>query len=439
VQANADGNYTLSCTATDMAGNQSSASHAVHIDGTPPTAALQCNGAACGAGWYTSNVALTVAATDATSHVASTEVSFDGGATWGAPSTLSDGIYNVQGRSIDNAGNVSAVASGTIRVDTTAPVTSWSVTDGSWVRGDAVVSGTSTDLGSGVAQVYVSTDGGTTWTAVGSLANWSYTFHTTGLPDSDAAHGNPVYTLMARADDQAGNSEHTAIVHLRVDNTAPVITLPNPLMGTDPSQTHFISSDAASGLSNARITFSGNGIAPRVYVFSALSGNEVISWDGKDGGGLPAPAGEYNVLVEVWDLVGNRSTASGQWVRPTVPTETLTPTPMPTGTPAPATATNKPAPIRATATAKPTAVSSATRTPKPAVAPVVNIPLPQLPLGIPIGMLFLPVIAAGLWLVASSAAFLRDRRGTELRALSRSVNQYLSQNEINSKGGEEND
>jgi hypothetical protein len=396
-----------------------------------------CNGSPCGGGWYNALVApvtLTLGAVDATSGVASGQVSLDGGATWVTSATLAEGVYTVQGKAIDNAGN-SATTSGTVSIDTTAPVTAWGVTDGSWVRGDAVVSGTSTDLGSGVAQVYVSTDGGTTWTAVGSGVNWSYTFHTTGLADSDAAHGIPVYTLLARADDQAGNSEHTAVVHLRVDNTAPVITLPNPFMGTDPSQTHFISSDAASGLSNARITFSGNGITPRVYVFPTLTGNEVISWDGKDGSGLPVPAGGYNVLVEVWDLVGNSSATSGQWFRPAPPTETLIPTPMPTSKPAPATATNKPAPIRATATAKPTS----TRTPAPTKKPIVFFTIPPMPPGIPAGLLLLPVAAIGVWLLASGLAFTRDRRGSELRALRNSVNAYLSQSKINFKGGEEND
>ncbi len=436
-----DGTYNLSCAAHDYAGNTAAgASHPVQIDGTAPTAALLCNGASCGGGWYTTGVTLSVGATDATSGIASTGVSLDGGATWAASATLGDGVYAVQGRSFDRAGNVSPTASGTVGVDTIAPVSAWGVADGSWVRGDVVLSGTSTDAGSGVAQVYVSTDGGGTWVPVGTGPSWSYTWPTGTLPDSDSAHGNPVYTLLARADDLAGNAEHTATVHLRVDNTAPDLALPNPLMGYDPSQTHFLSADAASGLSNARITFSGNGITPRVFAFPTLTGNESITWDGRDGSGLPVPAGTYNVLVEVWDLVGNRSTTSGQWVRVPVPTETLTPTRMPTDTPAPKpTATNMLVPVRATATAKPTSVPTATRTPKPAVVLVINLPLPQLPLGIPIGMLFLPVAGVVFWLFASGFAFSRDRRGIELKALGRSVNEYLSQNKINSKGGEEND
>jgi hypothetical protein len=305
------------------------------------------------------------------------------------------------------------------------------------VRGDALISGTSTDITSGVAQVYVSTDGGVTWASAGTSSPWTFTWHTSGLTDSTSTDAG--YPIWARADDAAGNSEHTAIVHLKVDNTAPNLALPNTPMGYDPSKAVFLSSDAASGLDHAQVTFSGNGITPSVINYPSLTGTETIGWDGIDGAGHPVPPGIYDVTIDVWDHVGNHSSTTGQWARPAPPTETLTPTRMPTSTPQPPpAATNTRAPVK-----RATGTSTTTRTAAPTHKPIIILPtlppLPPLPLGIPAWLLFLPAVGAGLWLIASGIAFTRDQRGTELRALRRSVADYLSQRKTNSKGGEDND
>ncbi len=64
---------------------------------------------------------------DATSGVATTEYSTDGGASWDEGAFLivsAQGETTVSYRSVDAAGNVETVQSSTVRVDTVAPVTS---------------------------------------------------------------------------------------------------------------------------------------------------------------------------------------------------------------------------------------------------------------------------------------------------------------------------
>jgi hypothetical protein len=300
-----------------------------------------------------------------------------------------------------------------------------------------LLGGTSTDFTSGVAQVEVSFDNGATWQLAGTSSPWSFTWHTRDQA-ADTPSGGEGHPILARTRDTAGNLSPAVTVHLKVDNTPPDLTLPNTPMGYDPSLTHFLSSDTASGLDHGQVTISGNGIAAVTIYYPTLHGDETIHWDGLDRNGRPVPPGMYDVLIEVWDCAQNHASLTGQWARPAPPTETLSPTRLPTGTPPPAaTATGTRAPVRSTATgtrppgASPTATSTR--------APFIIIDLPPIPPGIPIALLFLPAAAAAFWLVASGVAFTRDRRGAELRALRRSVADYLSQSKTNSQGGEDND
>src|SRR4029453_7065780 len=79
-------------------------------------------------GWYRSAVTVTLGASDNCSGVARTEFSSDGGATWEAYtsslSIVSDGVRTIHYRSVDNAGNVEAARSLTLRIDQTAPAIS---------------------------------------------------------------------------------------------------------------------------------------------------------------------------------------------------------------------------------------------------------------------------------------------------------------------------
>ena len=432
-----DGIYPLSCTAEDYGGNTASASATVRIDSVTPNVSLLCNGSPCGAGWYTGNVTLTAGAADSTSGVApgTALVSLDGGNTWIASTTLADGVFAAQARVFDVAGN-SATASGTIQVDATAPSTAWGIANGSWVRGEVFLSGTSADATSGVGVVYLSFNSGATWSPIATSSPWSSSWNTAGLGDGP-------HPIRARTVDSAGNTGPWSEIVINVDNTAPVITLPNPLMGYDPGRTQFISSDPlpGSGLDSARVTFSGNGIAPRVILYPTLTGNETIRWDGLDRDGRIAPPGTYDVLIEIWDNVGNHSSTTGQWVRVAIPTETEAPTRAPTDTrmpDPPATDTRPPENIPATETG--TSVPAFTRTPPaPTGTPVPQIDLPGPLRGLPFWAVTLPVIGMGVWFAGSGAAFASDGRWKELRELRRSMASYREQSRTNFEGGDHDD
>jgi peptidoglycan/xylan/chitin deacetylase (PgdA/CDA1 family) len=96
-------------------------------DTTPPTTTAVCNAATCSTGWYKQAVSLTLAASDTGgSGVAATRYTTDGSTptatspVYSAPLTVSQPT-TVKYRSWDGAGNVEAVRSVTLRVDTVPP------------------------------------------------------------------------------------------------------------------------------------------------------------------------------------------------------------------------------------------------------------------------------------------------------------------------------
>ena len=111
-------------------------------------------------GWYTSNVTITLMATDALSGSAGTQYSTNGGTTWTAytaPVVLStDGLFTLFYRSTDNAGNLEGTKSQSISIDKTPPtIAGMPVAQCSiWPPNHKLVqiaAVTATDSGSGVA------------------------------------------------------------------------------------------------------------------------------------------------------------------------------------------------------------------------------------------------------------------------------------------------
>ncbi len=96
-------------------------------DITPPTTTIALSGTLGNNDWYTSNVQVTLTATDneGGSGVKNTEYSFDG-TNWNAytvPFTMTyEGTTTVYYRSTDNAGNVESTKSQTVNIDKTPPV-----------------------------------------------------------------------------------------------------------------------------------------------------------------------------------------------------------------------------------------------------------------------------------------------------------------------------
>jgi hypothetical protein len=164
-------------------------------DVTPPTVSATLSPATPNGanGWYTSNVTVTVTATD-NGTVASRQRSTDGGTTWVNANTAltisTEGTTTVLYRATDNGGNVSQVGSVTVKLDKTAPTVSVSgAAEGASVGNSGDLTWTATDATSGIDTVTATVDGAPV-AADKPLALWK-------LPLGS-------HTLVVKATDKAG-------------------------------------------------------------------------------------------------------------------------------------------------------------------------------------------------------------------------------------------
>jgi chitinase len=139
---------------------------------------------------------------------------------------VTDGLYDFRAVALNNAGgSANSTPVTNRRIDNTAPTAG--VTDpGTPLRGTITVSASSTDGGSGVANVKLqrSPAGAATWTDIctDTSSPYSCSWDTTAVSDG-------LYDLRAITTDNAGNSTNASTVtNRRVDNTAPTATMTNP-------------------------------------------------------------------------------------------------------------------------------------------------------------------------------------------------------------------
>ncbi|MFK7693150.1 Ig-like domain-containing protein [Paenibacillus sp. HJGM_3] len=121
-------NGTYSVYAQDAAGNETVQLVQVgNIDTIAPVTAAAANPVSANGSsdWYTSEVTVSLSATDDMSGVAKTEYRVNDGA-WtvynGSVPPFSDGVYKLDYRSVDRAGNTEATKTLNLKVDTSAPV-----------------------------------------------------------------------------------------------------------------------------------------------------------------------------------------------------------------------------------------------------------------------------------------------------------------------------
>jgi len=190
--------YTVTATATDLAGNVTtkSSTYSVITDANGPTITAHANGAANGAGWRQSPVTFTFECTDPSSGVA------------GCPDPitfLAEGPNQAATVSaVDHAGNLSWLTVSGVNIDLTAPSVSIS----------GAVNGSTVRLADYVQPLCVAAD------ALSGLA--SCVVDVVQLP---SVAGVAAVTITATATDVAGNT-NTAIVHLDLitDATGPSIS-----------------------------------------------------------------------------------------------------------------------------------------------------------------------------------------------------------------------
>lgn len=255
----------LRARATDGAGNQSTPGMGAYIivDTSQPASTIQ--GPMSGQILRGPTAVISGTSSDTFSSVALVEVSTNGGASWQAavlqPSGAwaynwtipNDGIFNIRSRATDRAGNVETPTSGvSVQVDSISPLSQIaSPASGQYIRASLlVITGTASDVGSGVKRVEVSIDGGA-WALATGVSPWQYVWSPVG--------GDGPHTLRSRATDNAGNVESpSAGVTITLDNGKPSSTIASPLNGqviTTPELTiSGAASDAISPIKRVEIT-----------------------------------------------------------------------------------------------------------------------------------------------------------------------------------------
>jgi peptidoglycan/xylan/chitin deacetylase (PgdA/CDA1 family) len=283
---------TLMYRAFDVAGNAGAVGTVtVRVDVTLPTVAATCNGAACAAAWYSSPLSLALAATDTDSGVASIRYTTNGtdptlsSATYtGAISVTSTRSYRV--RAYDVAGNAGPVTRLDLSIDSTRPAATASCNGGTcptgWTRTAQSVALTATDTGSGVVRIVYTTDGSTASRTNGQ----TYTAPITITSQT---------TISYVAVDVAGNVSATRSLALRVDVTAPVVTITAPSNGSTVSGTAHVTGTAQDNVASLGLYVDG-------VLRSSANGSSSFNFSWNAGS---ATRGQHTIFVRATDRAGN--------------------------------------------------------------------------------------------------------------------------------------
>ncbi len=295
--------YAFRSIATDRAGNVEPTSAGndtwTVVDVTPPSTTSSLSGTLGNNNWYTTAVTVTLAATDATSGVASTAYRVDGGGwlTYGAPFAVSgDGFHKVEYYSTDDAGLAEGTRSTSFYVDATPPTTTASLVgnfgDNGWYVSPVSVTLTAGDPASGVAATSYRLDGGA-WTTYGGSVPIT----------SDGSHTVDFYST-----DNAGLQGTSGSVSFRLDLTRPSVTNTSPRgAGTNTTPSIVITFDEAMNRASVEASFS---ITPDMNgAFAWSADNRTVTF-------LPdrtlLPATDYFVAIDssAKDMAGNTLSGS---------------------------------------------------------------------------------------------------------------------------------
>ena len=251
--------------------------------------------------WHTSDITITLTASDATSGVDETYYEINGGATKsvsvdGQPLIDTEGATNsLEYWSVDLAGNEESphVTVSNIRLDKTAPSTSDDY-DGLWHTSDITITLTATDATSGVAETYYIINGG---------ATESVSVDGQPLIDTEGATNSLEYWSV----DLAGNEEspHVTVSNIRLDKTDPTIS---SIVVTNSTP---IDTDIGWVNISCTITDSLSGVDDsNVYIYLDSS---PLLWQ-KTGTNYyyngTLGSGRYNYHIEATDNAGNTETTS---------------------------------------------------------------------------------------------------------------------------------
>ncbi|RRV15606.1 DUF4347 domain-containing protein [Pseudomonas saudiphocaensis] len=343
---NTNGANPVSVTATDTAGNVSSATtQTLVIDTTAPTTPAVTSPALTnalapvlsGTAEAGSTVTVTIGGATYTIVASGGAWSLDLATATPAAGSLAlnaNGANPISVTSTDAAGNVSSATTQTLVIDTTAPeipaVTSPTLTN----VATPVLSGTA-ETGSTVTV----TIGGATYTTVASGGAWSLDLATaTPVAGNLALNANGANPVSVTATDAAGNVSSTTTQTLVIDTTAPSVpTLTSPALTNAPAP--MLSGTAEAG-STVTVTIGG---ATYTTVTSGGAWSLDLATATPAAGSLALDTNGANpVSITATDTAGNVSSATTQTLvidttaptTPAVTSPTLTnaPTPMLSGT-----------------------------------------------------------------------------------------------------------
>ncbi len=333
-----DGDYTITATVSDKAGNQGSATHDVTLNGDVPTITINTfaqddivNAAEHGtplvvSGTTDAPAGQTVTITLNGKTYAAT-VQNDG--TWSYTvgsadvTALADGGSYVINAQVSNTIGNSASDNHTVTVDLTAPSMGISIDSlqndtglsaSDFITNDAqvVVNGSLTAQLGNNEKAQISLDGGTTWidlTVTGTT--WRYTDGRT-LTDG-------TYQYQVRVIDNAGNVGATDSQDVVIDLTKPAattITVDSITQDTGLSGSDFITSDNQISLKGTLGAALGSGDHAQISLDGGVTWIDVsvsgLSWTYVDGRTLAD--GDYNYQLRVIDDAGNISATASQVV-----------------------------------------------------------------------------------------------------------------------------
>ncbi|WP_282145510.1 beta strand repeat-containing protein [Alteromonas stellipolaris] len=317
----AEGDFTISATVSDEAGNTATAGDTGNIDTTAPSLTLtpleegnDTTPTLSGSTNLAQGSEVTLVVTDSSGNVQTltATVDVDGNFTVDVPAPLAEGAYSVEATASDEAGNSTTVVDNTGVIDTTAPSLSLDALD-SESDTTPTISG-NTDLPAGATVTITVTDN----------AGVSQTFDATVQGDGSFSADVPSpmaeggYTVTAVAQDPAGNETTATETNGSVDTTAPTINLDAQGTGNDTTPTITGSTDLSPG-SSVTITVTDSAGAEQTFT-------AIVDSNGDFSADVPNAMadGNFDVSATATDAAGNSAsdTTSGN-INTAVPNLTL--------------------------------------------------------------------------------------------------------------------
>jgi hypothetical protein len=331
----ADGSYDLRSTVTDNAGNAATSPVLTNhqLDNQHPGVVLADAGPS-----LSHTVTLTATATSGAYTVKTVVISraAQGSSTWKTICTVTldtdtsapyscpfvtttgtaDGTYDLRAVATDQNGNTGTSAIVTDTVDNRPPSSVQMTNPGSALNGTVTLSGSAVDGGTLLANMTFQVAPGTTgsWATACTATSpaTSCAFDTTTLTDG-------VYEFRMLATDQAGNSAASAArTGIRIDNTAPTVTMTDAGPFVRASITlASTTSDAGVGMASVRYQRSPAGMSTWTDVCTSSTAPYSCAF-----ATTGVPDGLYDLRAIATDALGNTTTSAtspGHFVDNTVP------------------------------------------------------------------------------------------------------------------------